>query len=265
MQKLGEGYSPSTKGKAKQRGAQARAETQEKGEFIEWKRDLGDHWAKPPRPPRPVAPPSDSCGRATGPCADHEYKKSRQGDCYEKGTPARPRAPPGPEDAPQRPHACRTAAAQLRPWENGGHQQGHQTQHGQPLAPPTKDLQLTAATLTGENLRPHGGTRTRNPRNHPRPSRGARTIHFTTHYRRCEVRGEPNGGIVRALHVHRLHSSTHPRRGSSARQGARSKSLVSYAAIYLHAHACAAAALQFLRSHAPQPVHGAFHATRLSL
>ena len=57
VQKLGEGYSPSTKGKAKQRGAQARAETQEKGEFIEWKRDLGDHWAKPPRPPRPVAHP----------------------------------------------------------------------------------------------------------------------------------------------------------------------------------------------------------------
>jgi hypothetical protein len=38
-----------------------------------------------------------------------------------------------------------------------------------------------------------------------------------------------------------------------------------YAAIYLHAHACAAAALQFLCSHAPQPAHGSFHATRLSL
>ena len=93
VQKLGEGYSPSTKGKAKQRGAQARAETQEKGEFIEWKRDLGDHWAKPPRPPRPVAPPSDSCGRATGPCADHEYKKSLQGECCEN-TPGPGRAGP---------------------------------------------------------------------------------------------------------------------------------------------------------------------------
>ena len=43
-----------------------------------------------------------------------------------------------------------------------------------------------------------------------------------------------------------------------------SASLVSYAAIYLHAHACAATALQFLRLHAPQPAHGAFYAKRLS-
>ena len=37
----------------------------------------------------------------------------------------------------------------------------------------------------------------------------------------------------------------------------REPTVVSYAAIYLHAHACAAAALQFLRPHAPQPAHGA--------
>ena len=80
MQKLGEGYSPSTKGKAKQRGAQTRAKTQEKGEFIEWKGDLGEA-TKAPQACQP--PPPDSCGRATGPCADHEYKKSLQGDCYE--------------------------------------------------------------------------------------------------------------------------------------------------------------------------------------
>ena len=35
-----------------------------------------------------------------------------------------------------------------------------------------------------------------------------------------------------------------------------SASLVSSAAIHLHAHACAAAAQQFLRLHAPQPAHG---------
>ena len=42
-----------------------------------------------------------------------------------------------------------------------------------------------------------------------------------------------------------------------------SASLVSYAAIHLDAHACAVAALRFLRSHAPQPAHGA-HLLRLS-